>query len=253
VAEAIGLTSDLFESVTRSDSEVAFFFDSRDLAKHAFNVAQQHGLAEGEVWLDKNVDPAFGMGRYAVRFAPHVRYEKASQFVSILDDLSEYVIDEDVDQYGWVQFLAEEYLSEIVGKGDAKEKVASAAGKLKAKAKAKADKSDYAGMGKEKWQKTVSGGVGGFPFDYNPFHTSRNGKFTSPASIVSRGGLSSQSYKKAWAKSKSKVRKDGAPYLFYMATKLPCGRAARLKSVKGKDRYRRCWDGQRPAWAGKGA
>lgn len=256
--EAIGLVDDLMEDGNRSDSELAFFFDNRDLAKMAFGVAQKHGLVEGEVWFDKGVDPAFGMGRYAVRFAPHVRYEKADTFLAIMNDLSEYVVEEDVDQYGWVKFLTEEYLTEYGDKGDAAKKISKADRALKAKMNEKpaspkmpkTGKNKYGGMDPEEWQKSVSGSVKGYPFDYNPFHDNEDGEFSSPASMISKGGVGSQSYKKSWSKSKSKIRKkDGKPYLFMMATKLPCGRAARRNDVPPEQRYRRCWDGKQPKWA----
>ncbi len=66
----------LAEDENRSDSETFFFFRQREPALSLYNEALTLGLAPGEVTFDTAVDESYGVGKYAVRFMPHVRTGK---------------------------------------------------------------------------------------------------------------------------------------------------------------------------------
>lgn len=64
------------EDENRSDSESVFFFTDRERALSVYNEALTLGLAPGEVTFDTAVDESHGVGKFAVRFMPHVRTGK---------------------------------------------------------------------------------------------------------------------------------------------------------------------------------
>ncbi len=64
------------EDENRSDSESVFFFIDRERALSVYNEALTLGLAPGEVTFDTAVDESHGVGKFAVRFMPHVRSGK---------------------------------------------------------------------------------------------------------------------------------------------------------------------------------
>jgi len=85
-------------------------------------------------------------------------------------------------------------------------------------------------------------------FKGNPLHLPDDGKFASDAQLP-MGSLSlGSNYNAVRVKAREKRTKDGR--LQFVATKLPCGRAARTAGV-GKNFGRRCWDGQIPGWAAR--
>jgi hypothetical protein len=220
----MGVMEDMVEDENRSDSEFAVFFNDRAVAVDAFRYAQAIGLESGEVTFDQSVNPMYGLGRYAVRLAPEVRYTKPDIFLDFLDALYDRIEDEDVDQYEWVMAEAAKYLSEVT---DAEKKGL----KKLSKKKAATDPDNSGCVSKN--------------YDYNPNHD-RGGNFSSSEEIKADKFRGSMSYKSKWSK-RAKGKKKGN--LMCVATKLPCGRKARGANVPMKDRYRRCWDGEQAEWA----
>lgn len=85
-------------------------------------------------------------------------------------------------------------------------------------------------------------------FKGNPLHLPDDGKFAADGQLPA-GSLSLGSkYNAIRLKTGKKRTKDGR--LQFVATSLPCGRAARTAGV-GKGFGRRCWDGQIPGWAAR--
>ena len=220
--EVMGVMEDMVEDENRSDSEFAVFFNDRDLAADAFRYAQAIGLESGEVTFDSSVDPMYGLGRYAVRLAPEVRYTKPDVFLDFLDTLYDRIEEVDIDQYEWVMSEVGKYLSEVTDK--------EKKGLKKLAGKKKGDPDNSGCVSKS--------------YDYNPNHD-RQGGFSSTKRIKADKYRGSMSYRSKYTK-RAKGKKKGN--LMCVATKLPCGRKARGPNVPKKDRYRRCWDGQRPDW-----
>lgn len=63
----------LVEDENRSDSETIFYFMGREDALLVYKESLDLGLVQGEVTFDSTVDESYGVGKYALRFAPHVR------------------------------------------------------------------------------------------------------------------------------------------------------------------------------------
>ena len=74
----------------RSDSEDVFFFDDINVASEAFGAAKDMGLVGGEVTLDLGVNEKFGVGKYAIRMAPHVRATKPDIFFRIAEIVMDF-------------------------------------------------------------------------------------------------------------------------------------------------------------------
>jgi hypothetical protein len=100
--EKMGIHRRLAEDQNRSDAEVSVFFDDRNTALAAYEVAQQLGLKRGEVTYDPTVDPRYGVGQYAVRLAPHIRETKPEIFYDFLESIYDHIVEEDVDQFEWL-------------------------------------------------------------------------------------------------------------------------------------------------------
>lgn len=67
---------DVAEDENRSDSETVFFFVNESDARACFTQAVNLGLVSGEVTFDPTVSESYGVGKYCVRFAPHVQIAK---------------------------------------------------------------------------------------------------------------------------------------------------------------------------------
>jgi len=111
--EKMGIELGIFEDENRSDSEIAVFFDDKQMAMSAYQIAQELGLKRGEVTYDPTVDPRYGVGRYAVRIGAHVQSTKPEAFYGFLESIYDHVVEEDIDQFEWL-------LSEAVAKEKAK-------------------------------------------------------------------------------------------------------------------------------------
>ena len=93
------IAQDLDEDENRSDSETAFFFDDPDLAIDVLDLALAMGLVEGEVLLDDSVDPQHGVGRYAVRLEPMVKWSKPAIYYAFLEELYDLVDERDLEDF----------------------------------------------------------------------------------------------------------------------------------------------------------
>jgi hypothetical protein len=100
--EKMGIKLGMYEDENRSDSEVAVFFDDRQMALSAYQIAQELGLKRGEVTYDPTIDPRYGVGRYAVRLGSHVQATKPEAFYGFLESLYDHVVEEDIDQFEWL-------------------------------------------------------------------------------------------------------------------------------------------------------
>jgi len=73
----------LTESENRSDAETVFFFKARQDALRVYSGGISRGLASGEITFDSTVEEKYGVGQFAVRFAPHVRDTKTEILYSL--------------------------------------------------------------------------------------------------------------------------------------------------------------------------
>lgn len=73
----------LEEMENRSDAETVFFFHDRRDALRIYSEGMGLGLASGEITFDPTVEEKYGVGRFAVCFAPHVREGKKEILYSL--------------------------------------------------------------------------------------------------------------------------------------------------------------------------
>lgn len=235
LAEALEIMgiSTLIEDENRSDSEFAVFFDDKQTALSAYRMAQSLGLTSGEVTYDQTVNPSYGLGNFAVRFAPHVRETKTEKFLQFMEAMHDYIEIQDRDQFEWVAEVASTYLLEYGGKG----------------------KKDLKKIGKKGDSEGVPGKLPYAPMPkFNVNHAADDGKFTSRKRVRDGGGSASDGcsatgkYKCAVKKTDDqKHGKSKGKALQFKASSLPCGRAGREKGT-----YFLCSKpGQKPAWYGK--
>jgi len=81
--KCVAMVESLEEQENRSDGETVFFFRDRQAALTIYSEGMGLGLASGEITFDPTVDEKHGVGRYAVRFAPHVRDAKREVLYSL--------------------------------------------------------------------------------------------------------------------------------------------------------------------------
>jgi hypothetical protein len=212
----------MFEDQNRSDSEFAVFFDDRNAALAAYRAAQDAGIRAGEVTYDSTVDRRYGVGRYAVRVAPHVRFTKSEQFLDFMESLYDHIEESDLDQFEWLLSETQDFISRGGRRSSLTER-----------------KGGVGGGGNAEFGGIPAGRI----HRGNPLHRSADGEFGSKRQLP----MGSYAYDNEQLKARKEKTKDGR--LQFVATKLPCGRKARKKNVSQADKYRRCWDGQIPAWA----
>jgi hypothetical protein len=223
LAEATDImgVSTMFEDQNRSDSEFAVFFDDRNAALAAYRAAQDSGLRAGEVTYDSTVDRRYGVGRYAVRVAPHVRFTKSEQFLDFMESLYDHIEESDLDQFEWMINETVDFINSGGRRRGLEERKGGTGGR----------KAEYGGIPADRVHRG------------NPLHRSADGEFGAKSQLP----MGSYAYSGENKKARKQKTKDGR--LQFVATKLPCGRKARRKNVAQADKYRRCWDGQIPDWA----
>lgn len=182
----------LDEDENRSDSEVAVFFDDRDTALSAYRVAQQLGISSGEVTYDATVDPKYGLGRYAVRLAPHVRITKPEQTLAFLESLYGHIENQDLDQFEWL-LVSQANLAEAT------------AGTTTRKAK---DQLPYDPMPR-----------------HNVYHDPDTGKFSSKSALKGKKKGSASYYWDDKREKEASVKRGG---LQFKGSKMECGRLGRI-------------------------
>ena len=180
------------EDENRSDSEVAVFFDDRDTALSAYRLAQEIGIASGEVTYDATVDPKYGLGRYAVRLAPHVRITKPELTLAFLESLYAHIDNQDLDQFEWL-LVNQANLAEATG---------------------------------EKTKKTVKDQL---PYDpmprHNVYHDPDTGKFSNKSAVKSKKRGSASFYWDDKREKSAGVKRGG---LQFKGSKMECGRLGRM-------------------------
>jgi hypothetical protein len=182
----------LDEDENRSDSEVAVFFDDRDTALSAYRVAQQLGLSTGEVTYDATVDPKYGLGRYAVRLAPHVRITKPEQTLAFLESLYAHIDNQDLDQFEWL----------LVNQANLSE---AATDTTKRKVR---DQQPYDPMPR-----------------HNVYHDPDTGKFSSKSAVKGKKRGSASFYWDDKREKEAGVKRGG---LQFKGSKMECGRLGRI-------------------------
>lgn len=218
--EKMGIELGIFEDENRSDSEVAVFFDDKQTAMSAYQIAQEYGMKRGEVTYDPTVDPRYGVGRYAVRVAAHVQSTKPDAFYGFLESIYDHVVEEDIDQFEWL-------LSEAVAK----------------------KKSRFGGVSDKEAARPgnpLHDKEGNWARDQDlPLGTFSGGRTNSDMRLKARDKRSKDG-KLQFVATKLTCGRGARP----SATPYNKGKGTEYGS---KNYARRCWDGKIPAWASKGA
>jgi hypothetical protein len=217
--EKMGIKLGMYEDENRSDSEVAVFFDDRQMALSAYQIAQELGLKRGEVTYDPTIDPRYGVGRYAVRLGSHVQATKPEAFYGFLESLYDHVVEEDIDQFEW---LLSEAVKEKSKFGGVSNKDAKAAGN---------PLHDKEGV----WAADRDLPVGTF----SRTRREKGLRLKARDKRTKDGRLQFVATKQACGRG---ARTPRANYNDNSGT-----------AYGSKDYGRRCWDGKIPAWAAKGS
>ncbi len=107
------------EDQNRSDSETALFFTDMALARSVMRLALSLGLVEGEVTFDNSVDPSYGLGKYAVRISPSVKWMKPKVYYDLIHTVHD-MVGPDVDGFAehmeWAGNVLSEKFNPVHGK-----------------------------------------------------------------------------------------------------------------------------------------